>query len=98
LRSWSISFWKLPPFLDFGADVLFVLESTVGDAEVGREKQTKKITLHFLSTLQSPAFTLHTNMFNIKKFYVLSIEYIYMLSYRSEKKKKRGIISLYKIK
>jgi len=51
LRSWSISFWKLLPFLDFGANVIFVLESTVEAAELGREKQTKKIKLHFLSTL-----------------------------------------------
>jgi hypothetical protein len=47
LRSWSISFWKLLPFLGFGADVIFVLESTVEAAELGREKQTKK--LNFIS-------------------------------------------------
>jgi len=44
LRSWSISFWKLPPFLGFGADVIFVLESTVGAAGLRREKQTNKQT------------------------------------------------------
>jgi hypothetical protein len=48
----SISFWKLLPFLDFGADIIFVLESTVGAAGLRREKQeNKQIKLHFLSTL-----------------------------------------------
>jgi hypothetical protein len=51
LLSCSISFWKLLPFLGFGADVIFVLESTVEAAELGRGKQIKKIRLHFLSNL-----------------------------------------------